>query len=193
MKRSARRPAKLAHLGLMIAVAAVALTGCALGNPTTISTPYPAGDGSNGTISDPAGGSSVTLQNFLLVSAGQGQPGTLVGAITNDGDSSVTVNVTLYKDDAAVTSSSASGQATAEVPAGGMVILGQPGATASASGQGPSGSPSLVLGSTPQPPGALLVLRAETAAGGSVQITIPVLAPDGEYSSLTPTAGPTAS
>ncbi len=188
MKRSARRPARLARLGFTLAVAVLALTACELGNPATGTSPYPASDGTDGTITDPAGGTNISLQNFLLVSEGRGQPGNLVGAIANDGRASVTVSLTLYKDDSAATASQSDGESSVEVPAGGLVTLGQPAAVATG-----AAAPSLVLGSTPQPPGALLTLRAQTAAGGSVQFTIPVMAPVGPYSSLKPTAAPTPS
>ncbi len=70
------------------------------------------------------------------------------------------------------------GQATIQVGAGQIAQVGTAGQT-------------LVLASTPQPPGAMLLMRAVTPAGGAVQFTVPVLAPVDQYASLTPTAAPT--
>lgn len=179
MKRSMRRPTRIARLGLVAAGSAMLLSGCVLTSPTPVSTPYPAGDGTGGTISDASTGSVVKLANFLLVSAGKGQPGNLIGAVINNGTSSVSVQLSLF--DAADAGSSATplGQASVQVQPGHLAKVGDVGQT-------------LVLASTPQPPGALLTMRAETASGGSIQFQVPVLPAEAEYASLTPTAVPSS-
>lgn len=174
MKRTARRPSRFVVTGVVALGAAMALSGCVLASPAIISTPYPASDGSEGSITDPATDATIKLQNFLVVAAGKNQPGSLVGAVVNTGTSAVTVQLAVADQDGATEISGAS-------------VTADPGKIAQI---GPSAI-AVTVPSVPQPPGSVLTLVAKTDGGGSVRFTVPVLEPKAEYASLTPTPTPT--
>lgn len=173
MKRSARRPARIVAAGAVTVGAALTLSGCVLTSPVVTGTPYPASDGSAGTIDDPATNSTIKLQNFLVVATGKDQPGSLVGAITNTGGVGVTVQLAVA--DGVQTAAIAETSVTA-TPGKSVLV-------------GPTDT-SLSLSSVPQPPGSVLTLTAKTDSGGTARFTVPVMAATGEYASLTPTPSP---
>jgi hypothetical protein len=175
VKRTARRPARIVATGVVAVGAALTLSGCVLASPAVTKTPYPASDGNNGSITDPATKSTVNLANFLVVTTAKGAPGSLVGSVVNSGSTDVTVQLSVAPDGAATSSL---GQVTVPAAAGKSVKI-EPDATA------------LTLPSVPQPPGSVLTLVATTSGGGSVRLTIPVMAANNEYSTLTPSATPT--
>ena len=123
------------RVGLAAACAALALASCSTMNPATIATPFDPADGRNAQIGgEPGNGGGegnyqgnggIKLRNFLIVSQGNGQPGVVVGAVSNDTGQPVRVSLTLG-------SSSGSGQAqelgstTISLPPGGFVQLGNP-------------------------------------------------------------------
>jgi hypothetical protein len=174
VKRTARRPARIVATGVVAVGAALTLSGCVLASPAVVNTPYPASDGSTGTITDPATKSTIKLQNFLVVSGGQGKPGSLVGAVVNTGAADVSVKLTLTAGKA--------GPSLGEIS-----VATAPNKLAQV---GPSNT-ALTVSSVPQPPGSVLTLIAKTDGGGSVQFTVPVMAATGEYATLTPTPTPT--
>jgi len=85
------RAARLLAGSVLLAGAVGVLAGCSATNPSPISSPYPAGDGTNAEISDPNTGAVLKLRNFLLVGTDQGKPAQLVGAIANEGTTPVQV------------------------------------------------------------------------------------------------------
>jgi hypothetical protein len=174
VKRTARRPARIVATGVVAVGAALTLSGCVLASPAVVNTPYPASDGSTGTITDPATKATIKLQNFLVVSGGQGKPGSLVGAVVNTGTADVSVKLTLTADQAG--------------PSLGEISVST--APNKLTQVGPS-SAALTVPSVPQPPGSVLTLSAKTDGGGNVQFTVPVMAATGEYAALTPTPTPT--
>jgi hypothetical protein len=169
VKRIARRPARIVATGVVATAAAMILSGCALASPATIATPYPASDGLAGTITDPATNSTIKLENFLIVSGGQGQPGSLIGGVVNTGSTDVSVQISVDSGQDTV------GQTTVSAAAGKLVQVG------------PSGT-ALTLASMPKGPGTLLTLVAKTAGGGSITFSVPVLAAQGYYATLSPSA-----
>lgn len=177
MKRTVRRPARMVTTGVVAVGAALTLSGCVLASPAVITTPYPASDGSNGAITDPATNATIKLDNFLVVSAGKGQPGNLVGAVANQGSGQVTVQLSVTTGD---TGSTSLADASVSASPGQLAQVG-PGGTV------------LTIPSVPQPPGSVLTLTARTGGGGSVHFTVPVMAATQQYATLTPTATPTLS
>lgn len=68
--------------------AGLLLGGCSATNPITTQANYAASDGVNVEVGD------LRLTNVLVLSAGGGEPGTVVGSVTNDGDDArVTITV----------------------------------------------------------------------------------------------------
>lgn len=172
MKRTARRPARIVATGVVAVGAALTLSGCVLASPAVTKTPYPPSDGNSGSIVDSATKSQVDLRNFLVVASAKGKPGSLVGSVVNSGTTDVTVQLKVAPDGAV---SSSLGQISVPAAAGKVVKIA-PGDTA------------LTMASVPQPPGSVLTLEATTSGGGSIRLTVPVMAPNGEYSTLTPAA-----
>lgn len=175
MKRTARRPARLVTIAVVAVGTTATLSGCGLASPATITTPYPASDGTAGTITDPATNSTIKLENFLIVSSGKGQPGSLVGAVVNGGSADVSVQL-IVTDQSGQTSV---GQTSVSAPHGKITQVG------------PAGT-ALSLPAVPQPPGAMLTLLARTSSGGSIRFNVPVLPATGVYATLTPPVTPAA-
>lgn len=148
-----------------VVLGAGALTGCSAVNPITTDRPYNASDGIRVTL-----GTSFTAENLLIISAEEGDPGALIGGLTNRGSTNLVV--TLAADGAQ--------DVTVAVPAGVTVLLGSE-----------SNEP-VELDAVDVPPGATLPVTISTPEGGSEQISIPVL--DGTfapYATLVPTPTPT--
>ncbi len=168
MKRSSG-PGRSIRLAVLLSAAALALpgvAGCSFNSPQTTATTYAAADGSNAAITDAATGTAVDLRNFLLVGSDKGGPGTLIGAVVNNGTEPVTVEFTVLDGDSSV----GSGRVTAE-----------PGVLTKV---GP-GSDEVSLTSVPAAPGAVLQLKAQTGAGGA-QMSLPVMAAEGPYADIAP-------
>lgn len=170
MKRSMRRPAKVAAVGLGAFGTALALSGCVLTSPAIVNTPYAAGDGSGSSIVDPRTKATIKLDNFLIVASDKGQPGALVGGVTNTGSEKVNVRLAVAGDDA--------GQ---QVIAGANVAA-TPGSTVKVGSSGVA----LRIDSMPKAPGGILTLVASTEGGGSVRFNVPVLTASGPYATETP-------
>lgn len=144
------------------AVAALALAGCSATNPITTAEPYNVVDGVQETLTD-----TVAVQNLLVVTSAQGEPGVMVGAVRNE--SREDVEVTLQID--------GGGSVTVEVPARGTVLLGGDGEEVEIESVGVA-------------PGALLTVTASTSGGGDVPIQVPVF-DDAlpEYAQIVPDPG----
>jgi hypothetical protein len=110
------------------------------------------------------------LRNFLVVGSTKGAPGTLIGALVNQGTTPVTVTLTVLD---------AAGQA----PVGTDTVSIKPGELVQV---GPAGT-TVALTSMPTDPGTVIKLRADTGAGGEL-LDLPVLAAEGAYASLAPSA-----
>jgi hypothetical protein len=169
--RTSRRPATAAGLGLGLAAVAVVATGCSIASPATIRTPYAASDGSNGQVG------SVVFRNFLAVSEAKGEPGVVIGAVTTEGTESARVQLTVLDADGRTSL----GQTTVTVKPGQLVTVGTG-----------TGATAFQLKDVPVEPGAILTLRATTDAGNA-DLTLPVLAPENQYKTITPTAAPSTS
>lgn len=145
--RPSRRPGSWTRPSTAAAVAALALAGCSATNPITTAVPYNVVDGVQETLTD-----TVAVQNLLVVSSGEGEPGVMVGAVANEGREDV--EVTLEID--------GGGSVTVDVPARGTVLLG-----------GDDGE-EVEIDSVGVAPGALLTVTASTPGGGDVPIQVPV-------------------
>ncbi len=154
-----------------------ALTGCSATNPSQIATPYPAADGTNAEITDPASGSVVKLRNFLLVGTEKGKPAQLVGAIANEGTEPVRVVLSIAAPVPASADPAASPSPTQ--PLVEQAVTAAPGQLTLVG----AGGTAVNLGALPAIPGATLTLRAQTGAGGEL-LTIPVVRAEGQYASL---------
>ncbi len=144
----------------MIALAALAVTGC---SPITTAKPYAPSDGIRVEI-----GSSFSAANLLVITAAKGEPGVLVGGLTNRSEGPI--SVTLSPEGVADT--------TVRIPAKSTVLLG-----------GDNDDP-IALDAVAVAPGSVLPLTISTRDGGSEDVSIPVL--DGtlpEYADLVPSAG----
>lgn len=73
---------------MVLAVAAAALTGCSLLNPQTTQLQYVPYDGAEYVAE-----SGLSVHNVLVASEGNGAAGTLLGAIVNDGEETVAVEI----------------------------------------------------------------------------------------------------
>ncbi len=167
MSRPARRT--LAVLGL---AALPVLTGCGL-SPTGTNQPYDPSDGVSASVG------SVQVRNLLVVGSQADQPGVVSGVLLNDGAQAVTVQV----------SSGSTAPVAVQVPAGGSVQLGAPGATAAS-----SVAPQVAVVQLPtlgQPAGAVVALNLSSTSGGTTTVNVPVVAAALEYASITPSAAPT--
>ncbi|ACQ79033.1 putative lipoprotein [Beutenbergia cavernae DSM 12333] len=158
MARSSR--ARIAT-GAIALVAAAALVAC---SPITTNEQYAASDGVLVSLGDDAS-PAVTGENVLVVSEAEGEPGVVIGALTNrtDGPRSVTVSL----DGVALT--------IVRVDAGETVTIGT------------ESGPQIDIPAVPAPPGAVTDLGFETPEDGAVTVAVPVL--DGtlpEYADLLP-------
>lgn len=165
-----RRIARSTRIGTIVAAATLSLSGCVFTNPAVTATPYNAADGTSGVINGAAGNGPLRLVNFLVVASGANSPANVIGALVNDGNQSVQVQLAV--------SSSAS---NAGSPVGQTSVTVQPGTLVQV---GPAGM-TFALPQTPQPPGAMLWLQAQSPSG-SVQFSVPVVAAVNQYATLTP-------
>ncbi len=143
---------------LTLAASALTLAGCSATNAVTTTKAYAASDGVDATLG------SLSFGNLLVLSAAKGDPGTVLGSVTNAATSKATVTIGIAGD-----------TATLSVPAGATVLLG-PDHTA------------VPLSSVSEPPGALITLDLASDADGSTSLQVPVL--DGtfaQYATLVPT------
>jgi hypothetical protein len=160
----ARLSARPAVVGAVVLAAGALLSGCSATNPITTSMAYAASDGVRTTLGE------LTAENLMLVAAAADGPAALQGALANNGDETLTVEISL-------------GSTTERVRVGGheTVLIG-----------GERGE-DLVF-TTPVGPGAIAEMTLATDAAGETTAPVPVL--DGtlpEYADLVPEPEPTAS
>ncbi|MEP7764319.1 hypothetical protein [Sanguibacter sp. 25GB23B1] len=99
---------------------------------------------------------SLLMSNIMVLSAAEGQPGTVLGAVDNNGDESVTVSVGLPDEQAQ----------SFDVASGETLLLG------------PEDYP-VPIRSIPAPPGATVDLTLTSTRDGSTTLAVPVL--DGTF------------
>ena len=134
---------------------AAALAGCGIAPSEIVS--YPASDGVDLTLG------SLQADNLLVLTAAENDPGTLIGALTNNGDQAMTVHIGLPASPTAV-----------PVAAHSTTLIGPQ-------------HRAIDLTSVPAPPGALVELTVDSDVAGSASLQVPVL--DGTlpaYSTLVP-------
>jgi hypothetical protein len=189
---SSRRRVRV-RVGTAVAGLCLVLAGCSYTNPPDVLKVSDPGDGRSGQIASNNDG-AVKLRNFLVVSDGNGKPGTLVGAVSNETSQPATVTLTLAQTDQ-------SGQPT---PVGTTTVtlkpseyLQTPGASASTGVVGPEAATGRVtnyqIPAVQAPTGGFMQLSARTAGGGGTLIDVPILPPVGEYAYLAPQASASAS
>lgn len=134
------------------AALAAGLGACA---PIATQIPYAASDGVRVDVTD-----TVRVENLMIISAGEGEPGAFQGAVANSGSDTVTVVI---------------GDLSVEVGSGITMLIG-----------GEDGE-QLVLDSVPEPPGANLDLTVAAEGAQGELVPVPIL--DGtlpEYTDLVP-------
>ena len=161
LRRPGRGPA--AALAAVLVGAATALAACSTQSPTQTNVPYQPADGVNVTIG------SIEARGLVLVAAAKDAPGVMIGSLINNGPDAVTVTFLTQA------------QAQANEKAGPTMQL-KPTSQAPING--------VQIDSVPAAPGALTTIALSSNAG-QVFADVPVLLPDGYYSSATPTAAPT--
>lgn len=148
---------------------AVALAGC---SPITTQVPYAASDGVQAQVGD-----QVKAENLLIVTAAEGEPGVLLGGLTNLGDEATAVTVTI-------------GAQSVDIPLepSQTALLGATEATESDS----LTVQDVAIDAVAAAPGDVTDISLSTPRAGSVTVAVPVL--DGtleQYAALVPTAEPT--
>ena len=174
------------------------LAGCSATNPPDVLAVTDPGDGRSGAIGGNNGNGGVKLRNFLVVSDGNGKPGTLVGAISNETGAPVQVTLTVVQTDQGGQQSPV-GTTQVSLKASEFVQFGDPAGstsgTASASASATPSPPTSAAESvgsgasyTPTPPptaGAPTDIGAEPATGRVVNYQIPAIqAPAGAFMQL---------
>ncbi len=160
--RPSRRPWSRAAVALS-AGAVLTLAGCSATNPITTSEAYDVVDGVRADL-----GGDVRGTNLLVLASGEGEAGTVVGALSNHGREDVEVEIGTEGGDST----------TVDVGAGRTVLLG-----------GDNGE-EVELDAVDVAPGAHLTMTLSTQSGGSVAVPVPVF--DGtlpQYADHVPDAG----
>jgi hypothetical protein len=160
-----------AKTALATGVLALGLAGCAVTSPAVIRTPYPASDGIDADLP----GADVGLRNLIVIGAAKGSEAELIGSVINTGTTDARINL-----QAAVGETGQPSQTTVAVGAGETVQFG-PGTN-----QTPVTITDLAVA-----PGDVTGLTASTTSGGRVDLSIPVLTPEGTYAGITPPASAT--
>ncbi len=160
---------RVVRVRVAAAVAGLALTlaGCSVTSPPDVLKVTDPGDGRSAAIGGVEGNGGVKLRNFLVVSDGNGKPGTLVGAISNETGAPVEVTLTVVQTD----------QGGQQSPVGSTNV------SLKASEFVQFGDPAGGTGGTTTPTGAAATPSPSTSAAESV----------GSSGSYTPTPPPSAS
>jgi hypothetical protein len=171
-----RRPAPGRRLaGLVLAGSLPLLAGCGT-SPSGTSTPYDPSDGVSAAIG------TVEVRNLLVVGTAANAPGVVSAALLNEAAEPVTVTVG--------TPEGASSEV--EVPAQGSVLLGsQTGEPSASPGVGVARNAVVQFASLPKPPGATMQVTLSSPQGGTTTVTVPIMATQLEYATITPTSAPT--
>lgn len=160
--RRSRAAASLA--AALIAVTSGAVLGaCSTQSPSQTQVPYLPSDGIPATIG------AVEARNLLVIAASKGATGVLSGSLINTSAQPVSITFTTVAD-------------------------GQAGGTGGSTVQLAAGRQQQISGvqfpDLQASPGAMTVIVLKTTAGQQ-NVDVPVLLPDGVYSTVTATAGPT--
>ncbi len=146
----------------VLAVTGLLLAGCASTNEIRT-------DASSDGLRAELGG--LLLSNLMVLSAGESQPGTVLGAVANHGEGVATVSIGLED---------ATSPASFEVPEGATLLLGPE-------------DQRVRVQDMPQPPGAVVSLRIISDRDGQIVRRVPVLdATLDYYEGLVPTSSPTS-
>lgn len=168
----ARRLRPALALASVLVVPAL-LAGCSATNPVTTAMNYDASDGVSASVGD------VRLLNLLVASNGDGEPGAVLGAVSNEGE------------DARVAIAVAGGEPQAfPVDAGQVVLLGSAATGGEEGAAGGQTTEEVELEAVDVPAGALLELEITTDLGGTRTVSVPVV--DGSlppYEDLVPGGG----
>ena len=159
------RTLRAAALVVGVTVAGLALAGCSATNPITTQDQYSASDGVRFTIGDVRG------SNLLVLTAAEGDPGTLQGGLINEGSEDRSVTIAIGDEETVV-----------ELGPKETVLLGVGRAAE-------DGFAEVTFPAIDVPPGGLVPVTLSTPEDGSIDVQVPVL--DGtlpEYASDVPTA-----
>lgn len=165
MKRPSRR-VTAAGAAVAVTLGTAALSGCSHFSPVQSVQPYTPADGVVANLGP------LAVRNLLIVSAGADQPGVLSGALINTGTTEVAVTFT--------TAGSTAASDPVQVPAGRLVTLGDG-----------SGAIHIQISAVQAPPGALEQVAVATPETGPSTLQVPVLSPNLQYATITPTPTPT--
>jgi len=146
-------------LATSVAAAAV-LSGCQVMSPVQTTVPYQAANG----VSVDLG--AVQIRDLVVVSRAKGEAGTLSGMVVNTSAQPITISF-------------AAGAA-------GDSVLAQAPADKQARLSGVAGTAPVTLPSVDAAPGGIIRLTVSTPAGGTSEVSVPVLLPDGIYANITP-------
>jgi hypothetical protein len=146
------------------ALGATVLAACSTQSQAQTNVPYQPADGINVNLG------SLDARGLLLVSAAKGAAGVMVGSLINNGAEPVTVTFLTAEQ----AQSNATGGPSMDVKAYSQTAI--------------SG---VQLASVPAAPGDLTTVVLQSSKAGQVFANVPVLLPDGYYSSVTATAVPT--
>lgn len=141
----ARSPRRIAAALLLSGVTALGVGAC---SPITTLQPYNPSDGVRGVL-----GTQVSADNLMILSAGEGDLGTILGGVTNKSGEPVDVSFSL---------DGVSGALEVSVDPHSTVLLGPEHET-------------VIVPSVPVPPGAVVKVQMSTPESGAVTLTVPVL------------------
>ncbi|MBT0993176.1 hypothetical protein KIN34_02585 [Cellulomonas sp. DKR-3] len=151
-----RRPGTRAVAAAAGLAVGLLLAGCSATNPIQTEHDYSPSDGVRVTVGDVRG------NNLMLLTSGEGAPGVLHGAFTNDATEDRTVTVSFAGADGA----EATDATTVQVPARSTVLL---------DGTEDEGRAEVSVAATPVAPGDVATITLETDADGSTDLQVPVL------------------
>ncbi len=157
--RPSRRPGSPARTAAVAAAGVLALTGCSATNPITTSMAYNVVDGVQADLTEDLAG-----HNLLIFTSGEGEVGTMYGALLNHTRESVEYTIEIEGAD----------RVTVEVPARSTVLLGEAGEE-------------VPIDSVGAAPGASVPVTLSTPEAGSIEVRVPVF--DGtlpEYQDVVP-------
>ena len=163
MKRTRDVAGRSVLLAAAVAVG-LTLTGCSELSPRLVAQ-YPAADGVNLNLP----GSQVELRDFVVIGTAKGAPATVLGSVVNNGPAAI--QVSLQSD---VGTGAQAAETKVTVPSQGVVELG------------PNETQTMSIASLAVEPGAVTAISAATVQGGTADVDVPVLPPQGPYASLTP-------
>lgn len=142
-------------------MAVLALSGCQVMSPIQTNVPYQPADGVAVDLGD------LQIRGLAIVTDAKGAPGVLSGLAINSGSDPVTVTF--------ATGPSAEASARAVIPAGTPTRF-----------SGVEGETPVTIPSLPAAPGDAIKVIISTPDAGAPTVFVPVLAPTGYYSSITP-------